>query len=114
MVISSSWPGATAKEMELQVTDKIEKVIQTVPGRRLCNQLFPPRRLRVITVDHEGSGIPGVEVKKRWQEVRNLVNDAKKDLPSDLYGPYYNDHFDDVYGNIYAITSDSYLLRGNA
>lgn len=31
MVISTSWPGATSKQMEMQVTDKIEKVVQTVP-----------------------------------------------------------------------------------
>ena len=106
MVISSSWPGATAKEMELQVTDKIEKVIQTVPDVDFVTSYSRPG-VSVVTVDIK-EAIPGVEVKKRWQEVRNLVNDAKKDLPSDLYGPYYNDHFDDVYGNIYAITSDSY------
>ena len=29
MVISAAWPGATAKEMEMQVTDKIEKEAQT-------------------------------------------------------------------------------------
>ena len=106
MVISSSWPGATAKEMELQVTDKIEKVIQTVPDVDFVTSYSRPG-VSVVTVDIKEE-IPGVEVKKRWQEVRNLVNDAKKDLPSDLYGPYFNDHFDDVYGNIYAITSDSY------
>lgn len=31
MVVSASWPGATAKQMELHVTDKLEKIIQTVP-----------------------------------------------------------------------------------
>ena len=31
MVISAAWPGATAKEMEMQVTDKIEKEAQTLP-----------------------------------------------------------------------------------
>ena len=31
MVVSAVWPGATAKQMEMQVTDKIEKIVQTVP-----------------------------------------------------------------------------------
>lgn len=30
MVISAAWPGATAKQMEMHVTDKIEKVVQTL------------------------------------------------------------------------------------
>jgi multidrug efflux pump len=54
--------------------------------------------------------VPGSVIKTRWQEVRNLVSDSKKDLPSDLYGPYFNDHFDDVYGNIYAVTSATAIL----
>ena len=31
MVISCSWPGATAKEMEDHVTDKLEKIVQSTP-----------------------------------------------------------------------------------
>ena len=48
------------------------------------------------------------QMKARWQEVRNLVSDNKRYLPSDIYGPYFDDHFDDVFGNVYAITSDSF------
>ncbi len=106
MVISASWPGATAKQMEMQVTDKIEKVVQTVPDVDYVTSYSRPG-VSVITVTMKDS-TPGSVVKSRWQEVRNLVSDGKNDLPSDLYGPYFNDHFDDVYGNIYAITSDSY------
>lgn len=106
MVISAAWPGATAKEMELQVTDKIEKTIQTVPDVDYVTSYSRPG-VAVITVTMK-EAVPGTVIKNRWQEVRNLVNDSKKDLPSDLYGPYFNDHFDDVYGNIYAVTSDSY------
>ena len=106
MVISAAWPGATAKEMELQVTDKLEKTIQTVPDVDYVTSYSRPG-VAVITVTMK-EAVPGSVIKTRWQEVRNLVSDSKKDLPSDLYGPYFNDHFDDVYGNIYAVTSDSY------
>ena len=44
-------------------------------------------------------------------ELRNIVNDGKKDLPSGTVGPFYNDRFDDVYGNIYAITGDGYTYE---
>ena len=46
-----------------------------------------------------------------WLELRNIVNDGKKDLPSGTVGPFYNDRFDDVYGNIYAITGDGYTYE---
>jgi multidrug efflux pump len=106
MVISAAWPGATAKEMEMQVTDKIEKTIQTVPDVDYVTSYSRPG-VCVITVTMK-EAVPGSVIKTRWQEVRNLVSDGKTDLPSDLYGPYFNDHFDDVFGNIYAVTSDSY------
>ena len=32
MVIQANWPGATAREMQDQVTDKLEKKIQDIPG----------------------------------------------------------------------------------
>ena len=31
MVVSAAWPGATSREMELQVTDKLETKLQEVP-----------------------------------------------------------------------------------
>ena len=32
MIVAVAWPGATAREMEEQVTDKIEKKLQDLPG----------------------------------------------------------------------------------
>ena len=106
MVVSAAWPGATAKQMEMQVTDKIEKIVQTVPDMDYITSYSRPG-VSVINVYLKDS-VSAETTKLRWQEVRNLVGDARRTLPSDLYGPYFNDHFDDVYGNVYAITSDSF------
>ena len=32
MVVSVTWPGASAKQVEEQVTDKLEKKLQDTPG----------------------------------------------------------------------------------
>ena len=32
MVVTAAWPGASAEEMELQVTDKLESKITDLPG----------------------------------------------------------------------------------
>lgn len=106
MVISTSWPGATAKQMEMQVTDKIEKVAQTVPDVDYVTSYSSPG-VSVVNVFLKNSAT-SAQMKARWQEVRNLVSDNKRYLPSDIYGPYFDDHFDDVFGNVYAITSDSF------
>ncbi|MDD4721833.1 MAG: efflux RND transporter permease subunit [Acidaminococcaceae bacterium] len=106
MVVSASWPGATAKQMELHVTDKLEKIIQTVPDLDYTTS-YSRAGVSVITV-HLKDSCKSTVVKERWKDLRNIVNDNKSDLPSDIYGPYFNDRFDDVYGNIYAVTSDNF------
>ena len=32
MVITAAWPGATAQQMEEQVTDKLESKVRDIPG----------------------------------------------------------------------------------
>ena len=44
-------------------------------------------------------------------EVRNMVNDVKKDFPQGVLGPFFNDDFGDVYGNVYAFTADGLSQR---
>lgn len=106
MVVSVAWPGATATEMEKQVTDKIEKKLQDTPGLDYVKS-FSRSGEAVIYVNLRDD-IPSEQVRPTWLEVRNMVEDIKKDLPEGVYGPYYNDRFDDVYGSIYAITGDGY------
>lgn len=106
MVISVAWPGATAREMELQVTDKIERKLHDTEGLDYIKS-FSRDGEAVIYVNLRDE-VPTSVIRERWQEVRNSIDDIKKDLPQGVYGPYYNDHFDDVYGTIYALTGDGY------
>lgn len=43
MVVSVAWPGATAEQMQEQVTDKIEKKLQGYAEPGLHQELFPAR-----------------------------------------------------------------------
>ena len=106
MVVSVVWPGATASQMEEQVTDKIEKKLQDTPGLDYVKS-FSRSGEAVIYVNLRDD-IDNDKIRPTWLEVRNMVDDIKKDLPEGVYGPYYNDRFDDVYGSIYAITGDGY------
>ena len=85
MVVSAVWPGATAKQMEMQVTNKNEKIVQTVPDIDYITSYSRPGTcvVNVYLKDHLSPEV----TRLRWQEVRNLVNDGKRTLPSDLYGP---------------------------
>ena len=106
MVVSVAWPGATATQMEEQVTDKIEKKLQDTPGLDYVKSCSSSGQA-VIYVNLKDS-VASDQIRPTWLEVRNMVEDIKKDLPEGVYGPYYNDRFDDVYGSIYAITGDGY------
>lgn len=106
MVVTVAWPGATAQQMQDQVTDKIEKKLQDTPNLDYIKSYSSPGQA-VIYVNLTDQA-PADSIRSTWHEVRNLTEDMKKDLPEGVYGPYYNDRFDDVYGSVYAITGDGY------
>ena len=106
MVVSVAWPGATAAQVEEQVTDKLEKKIQDTPGLDYVESESRPGQA-VIYVNLR-QDLPKADIRPTWRDVRNFCEDIKKDLPDGVYGPYYNDRFDDVYGSIFAVTGDGY------
>jgi multidrug efflux pump len=109
MVVSVGWPGATARQIEEQVTDKIEKKLQNTPGLDYLKSYSRPGQ-SVIYVTLKAT-TKEKDVRPTWLEVRNMVGDMKNTLPEGVAGPYFNDRFDDVYGNIYALTSDGFTFE---
>lgn len=106
MVVTAAWPGATAEEMQEQVTDKLERRFQDTPG--LKDIKSETRAGQTIIYLQLRSDIDDSLIRPTWRDVRNFGEDIKSDLPDGVYGPYYNDRFDDVYGSIYAITGADY------
>ncbi|EJO22246.1 RND transporter, Hydrophobe/Amphiphile Efflux-1 (HAE1)/Heavy Metal Efflux (HME) family, permease protein [Selenomonas sp. FOBRC6] len=106
MVVTAVWPGATAEEMQEQVTDKLERRFQDTPG--LKDIQSETRAGQTIIYIQLRSDIDDSLIRPTWRDVRNFGEDIKSELPDGVYGPYYNDRFDDVYGSIYAITGADY------
>lgn len=106
MILAVGWPGASATEVEQQVTDKIEKELQDIPGLDFLES-YSRHQTAVIYVNIKDTVDAG-SIRPTWIEVRNTVNNMTDDLPKGILGPYFNDRFDDVYGNIYALTSDGF------
>lgn len=106
MVITAAWPGATAEQMSLQVTDKLEKKLQDTPGLKNIDS----QTRAGITVIYVNllENIDEAAIRPTWRDVRNFCEDIKQDFPSGVYGPYYNDRFDDVFGSVYALTGDGF------
>jgi hypothetical protein len=106
MVISAAWPGASAEEMQEQVTDKLERRFQDTPGLK---QIHSETRAGQTTIYVQlRDDVDAAQIRPTWRDVRNFGEDVKRDLPDGVYGPFYNDRFDDVYGSVYAITGADY------
>ena len=115
MVVAVNWPGASARQLEEQVTDKIEKKLQDTPGLDFLKSYSCPSQ-SVIYVNLKET-VDAKDIRSTWLEVRNMVNDMTGTLPQGVVGPFFNDRFDDVFGNRYALTSDGYSyeeMRANS
>lgn len=106
MVVSAAWPGATAEEMQDQVTDKLEKKLQDTPNLKdIKSETRAGQTVIYVELDDD---IAKADIRPAWRDVRNYCNDIKSDFPEGVYGPYYNDRFDDVYGSIYAVEGEGF------
>ena len=106
MVVQTYWPGATAEEVSLQVTDKIEKELMSTGMYDKIMAYSRPGESMVMFMAKDSlksSQIPDV-----WYQVRKKVGDIKSQLPSGVQGPFFNDEFGDTFGNIYVLTGKDY------
>ena len=106
MLVQAYWPGASAREMSDQVTDKIEKKLQEIAEIDYTRSYSRSGEAQVTVSLLES--VPAEQVPGVWYQVRKKVDDMRPTLPSDLQGPYFNDEFGDTFGNIYALTWDGF------
>ncbi len=106
MVVSAEWPGATAREMELQVTDRLEKKLQEIPWLDYVQSYSKPGHSLIFVNLKEHA--PNDQVPDAWYQVRKKLGDIRGDLPDGVKGPYFNDEFGDTYGTVLAFTGDGF------
>ncbi|MFO1317190.1 MAG: efflux RND transporter permease subunit [Burkholderiales bacterium] len=109
MVVKTNWPGATAYEVEQQVTDRVERKLQDVPNIDWVRSYSKPGESLVFFALKD-SAPPGSATDAFYQ-VRKKIGDIRDQLPQGIRGPYFNDEFGDTYTNIYALVSDSFGYR---
>jgi multidrug efflux pump len=108
MVVRTVWPGATAKEMEQQVTERLEKKIHETPWVDVLKSRSTPGESLVFVLLKDYT--PPAAVPQAWYQVRKNVDDIRYALPEGVHGPFFNDDFGDVFGNIFALTGDGFDL----
>ena len=108
MVVRTLWPGATAREVELQVTERIEKKLQEVPWLDVVRSNSKAGESLVFVVLKDYT--PKKEVPEAWYQVRKKIGDIKQSFPVGVQGPFINDEFGDTFINIFALTGDGFDL----
>lgn len=108
-VIITPYPGADAHEVELEVTDVIEKAVQKLENIDEIRSRSLPG-LSEITIDIQ-SHVNTADLPQIWDHLRRKVNDTKSNLPEEAGDPIVNDDFGDVYGIFVAVSSDGYTYE---
>lgn len=108
-MVVTTYPGASAHEVELEVSEPLENNIRSMKGvetviSRSMNDVS------IIEV-HLELTVPDSEVEQQWDILRRKVNDTKGSLPPGASEPVVKDDFGDVYGMFYAITNDGYSAQ---
>lgn len=111
MVIRTFWHGATAEEVEKQLTDKIEKKLQETPYLYYFTSYSKNGESTIIFTAREDA--PKSEVNNIFYQVRKKIGDIRHTLPEGITGPFFNDEFGDVFGNIYALTINNNFAKNS-
>jgi multidrug efflux pump len=106
MVIQTFWPGADAKQVQEQVTDRIARKLQETPLIDFLRSYSRPGESLIFFNIKDSA--PAARVPETWYQVRKKVGDITYQLPAGVQGPYFNDEFGDVYTNVYALEGDGF------
>ncbi|MBK8488573.1 MAG: efflux RND transporter permease subunit [Bacteroidetes bacterium] len=102
-VVSTAYPGASAEEVERQITEIVEREVQTTRGVEFLKSESLPG-VSIVNV-YFFEDISGSEFNQIWDELRRKVENVKSQLPEGASDIVVNDDFGDVFGVYYAVTA---------
>jgi multidrug efflux pump len=102
--VSVMWPGATAKEIQTQVADPIEKKLQELPYFEKVQTYSKPGFTAMQVTFRDST--PPKDVPYVFYLLRKKLVDAQGELPAGILGPVVNDEFSDVDSILYMMTGD--------
>ena len=103
-MVVTTYPGASAHQVELEVTDVLEKSIRSM-GNIDNVESYSYNDLSLIQVELTTT-TRDEEVEQCWDMLRRKVHDACALLPDGAGTPIVKDDFGNVYGMFYALTGD--------
>ncbi|WP_050476537.1 efflux RND transporter permease subunit [Herbaspirillum rhizosphaerae] len=103
MTVTALWPGATAKEMQQQVGDRLEKRLQEL---EYYDRVETAARPGLITMKlFLKDSTPPELVPEQFYQTRKKLGDEVINLPRGVIGPVINDEYSDVYFSLLALNA---------
>ena len=103
-LVVATYPGASAHQVELELTDPIEKSIRQMPDiDHIESSSYAD--MTIITVELHPT-VKDDELEQQWDLLRRKVENIKPSLPKGSQVMTVADDFGDVYGMFYALTGD--------
>ncbi|WP_148399367.1 efflux RND transporter permease subunit [Enterobacter mori] len=101
MTAIAVWPGATAQEIQDQVTEPLEKRLQELKWYDRTETYTRPG-MAFITLSLQDNTPPS-EVQEEFYQARKKLGDESRNLPAGVTGPMINDEFADVTFALFAL-----------
>lgn len=105
-VIVTQYPGASAQQVEEEVTLPLENALQRLPLLDNVTSISG-NGLSQITVNIHTRYLAD-QLPQIWDELRRRVGDAARQFPPGVQAPLVNDDFGDVYGYFFVIHGKDY------
>src|SRR6185503_16062904 len=101
MTVVTAWPGATAKEMEDLVAERLEKRMQELRWYDRTETFTRPGLAFTMVVLRDST--PPADVPEQFYQARKKLGDEAANLPRGVIGPIVNDEYSDVTFALYAL-----------
>lgn len=105
-IVVTTYTGASALEVEKEISDKIEEAIQTLPFvKKIRSKSSAGQSLIIVSMkdNYDKDTLPQI-----WDHLRKKIDDVQKYLPPRAGTSIVNDDFGDVYGIVLAVHGDEY------
>src|SRR5213075_149099 len=109
LTVTTVWPGATAREMQDQVAEPLEKRIQELTWYDRVETTTRPGYAH-MTVTLKDSTPPSA-VQEEFYQARKKLGDEVRNMPPGVLGPFINDEYSDVSFALYALKAKGMPMR---
>ena len=107
-LIITNYPGASAVEVEQELTDRLETAVQELGELDDVRSISRPGQ-SILVVDLKDT-TPQATIPQVWDELRRKISDAVPGLPPGVSAPSVIDDYGDVFGALFAVHGDGFSL----